>query len=73
MSERSLMNPQNVADNDADPIHEERSQTICVCPDCIMKYLSDFENNKTSIWPPSNQEGDEKKELANIDRNLHAK
>ncbi|KAM7542608.1 hypothetical protein Aperf_G00000015513 [Anoplocephala perfoliata] len=73
MSEQFRMNPQNNAvNNHEDPVCEERSQTICICPDCIMKYLSDFENNKNSIWPSSNQEDDENKEPANIDRNLHA-
>lgn len=70
MTEQTQVIQQN---NDAEPVTEERSQSICVCPDCIMKYLSEFENNKASIWTPSNKEGDEKEELADIDRNLHAK
>ena len=54
-------------------VYQERSQTICVCPDCVMKYLADFEKNKDTIVMQSSQLSEEKDEPADIDKNLHAK
>lgn len=63
----------NVKSSDAESLCQERSQTICVCLDCVMKYLSDFEKNKDSIVTQSNQLLEEKDEPADINKNLHAK
>ncbi|VDO01045.1 unnamed protein product [Rodentolepis nana] len=57
-------------DTETESPPQERTQTICTCLHCTMRYLSDYEYNKASIWTLSSQDSDENA-LYLIDENLH--
>nr|CDS31947.1 hypothetical protein HmN_000392500 [Hymenolepis microstoma] len=67
MAKRAPLTQRN---KETESFSQERSRRICTCPKCVMKYLSDFENKKSSIWTLSKQEGDENDSF-HVDRNLH--